>query len=963
MQIRPHFPHSSFPCTCLDPTSDWIVLESQFEPQKLHTQETVFTIGNGYLGTRGSLEERYLEDMAATLIHGIYDEVPVVYTELVNCPDWLPLTITIEGELFHLKNGRILSYQRRLDLKLGLLSRDVIWRSPKGHTLQIHFERFASLADQHILALRCQIQSLDFSGKIQVETSFNTDVSNQGTHHWQILEQGSEKNQLWLNVQTLQSSYQLAMTAQLRIEGMTADYDNAETCQLTATGNIQAGETIHLEKIVTLFTSRDRENPLAAAWELLNHHQQTSYSTLLAAHIAAWSQVWQDCDIIIEGDPQAQLALRYNLFQVMAATPRHDNRVSIPAKTLSGFAYRGHVFWDTDIFILPLLSLTRPDLARNLLMYRYNTLPGARRKAQEAGYEGAMYAWESATTGDEVTPRWVPGTDGEMIRIWCSDIELHITADVAYALWQYWQVTGDDAWMRDFGSEILLDTAVFWGSRAEWNADSNEYEIRDVIGPDENHEHINNNAFTNGMVQWHLRKALELWAWLNRAYPETATRLQQQLDLSAKRLNHWQDVAQKIRLQQDPETGLIEQCDGFFQLIDVNLADYEWRTRSMQALLGIEETNQRQILKQADVVMLLYLLREQFSSQAVESNWNYYAPRTDHSYGSSLSPAIHAIAACQMNQPQEAYTHFLRAALVDLEDVRHNAAEGIHGASAGGTWQAVVFGFAGVRFTQFGPVACPHFPPGWTRLKFRLRWQNQWYEFDLKAPEKPPIQAVIFDLDGVITDTAEFHYLGWKRLADEAGVDFNQTMNEKLRGLSRRDSLLKILGERKVTEAQLQEMMERKNRYYVDLIAEINRDHLLPGVENLLRELKQAGIKIALGSASKNAQSVIQRLGIADYFDVIADGFSVTQSKPAPDLFQFAAEKLGVECDRCLVIEDAEAGIEAALAAGMLAVGLGPHERVGNASVVLPSLDGVHWSNLQPQLIPVQTTPAMTQLV
>ncbi|MBW4687235.1 MAG: beta-phosphoglucomutase [Komarekiella atlantica HA4396-MV6] len=959
----------------LDATN-WNVIETEFDPTQLHHKETVFTLGNGFLGTRGTFEEGYPQDFPATLIHGVYDDVKISYTQLVNCPNWLPLIVKVAGQRFSMDSGEILNYERRLDLRLGLVSRDVRWRSPTGHTLDFHFERFVSLADQHVLAIRCQITSVDFEGEITVEAGFDAQPDTQGIQHWQTLNQGGADNIIWLHSQTLHSGAQVGMAAKLVVEG-----DNGvsmcieNTCNspsLETTFELLKGKTVTVEKIVTIFTSRETETPMTAALQRLA--DEPRYTTLLAAHIAAWDQVWQDSDIIIEGDRLSQLSVRYNLFQLLAAAPRHDERVSIPPKTLSGFAYSGHIFWDTEIFILPFLTLTQPALARNLLTYRYHTLPGARRKAQEAGYQGAMFAWESATTGDEVTPRWVPGANGEQIRIWCGDIEVHITADVAYAVWHYWQTTDDDNWMRDYGAEIILDTAVFWESRVEWNQERNSYDILDVIGPDENHDRVDNNAFTNLMVQWHLQSALALWDWFKQAYPEASAQLVQKLNLTTERLHRWAEIQERLFINEDAQTGLIEQFEGFFQLEHVNLADYEPRSKSLQGLLGIEATSQKQILKQPDVLMLLYLLRDRYDYNTLVTNWDYYNQRTDHSYGSSLGPAIHAILACDLNQPAQAYTHFLRAALVDLEDVRLNAAEGIHAASAGGVWQAVVFGFGGIRMTQFGPVACANLPPGWTRLKFRLQWRNEWYDFDLRAEKemesnqevkvpmldtRPTISGVIFDLDGVLTDTSEFHYLGWKRLADEEGIPFNREANEAMRGLPRRESLMHILGDRPTTEEKIQEMMERKNRYYLELMQKITSADLLPGVTNLLQDLQAAGIKIALGSSSKNAQTVIELLGIRDKFDAIADGYSVSQPKPAPDLFLFAAQQLGLSPSQCVVVEDAAAGIEAAHAAGMSAVGIGPVERVGRANVVFSSLEDVRWRELQEQVATSKTTDAL----
>ncbi|MGJ5634529.1 glycoside hydrolase family 65 protein [Nostoc sp. CALU 1950] len=757
--------HNSQQTQQLIDNTDWNVIETEFDPTQLHHKETVFTLGNGLLGVRGTFEEGYSEDFPATLIHGVYDDVTIANTELVNCPNWLPLVVKVAGERFSLDSGEILNYERRLDLRLGLVSRDVRWRSPNGHTLDFHFQRFTSLADQHVLAIRAQVTSVDFEGEITIEAGFDSEPHNQGVKHWRTLNQGGIDQIIWLNSQTIHSGIQLGMAAKLVVDGdetTAVSVKNASSSPtLTTTLELYPGKTATVEKIVTLFTSRETEIPVAAALQRLANEPR--YTTLLAAHIAAWEQVWQDSDIIIEGDRLAQLSVRYNLFQLLAVTPRHDSRVSIPPKTLSGFAYSGHIFWDTEIFILPFLTLTQPALARNLLTYRYHTLPGARRKAQEAGYQGAMFAWESATTGDEVTPRWVPAPNGELIRIWCGDIEVHITADVAYAVLHYWQTTNDDDWMRDYGAEILLDTAVFWESRVQWNQERHSYDILDVIGPDENHDRVDNNAFTNLMVRWHLQSALALWDWLKQAYPETSAELVQKLNLTTERLHNWAEIQERLFVNEDAQTGLIEQFEGFFQLEDVNLADYEPRSKSLQGLLGIEATSQKQILKQPDVLMLLYLLRDRYDYNTLVTNWDYYTQRTDHSYGSSLGPAIHAILACDLNKPAEAYTHFLRSALVDLEDVRLNAAEGIHAASAGGVWQAVVFGFGGIRMTQFGPVACPNLPPNWTRLKFRLQWRNEWYDFDLQAETEvkvpalvdahPKISEVVFELDEVLIDS------------------------------------------------------------------------------------------------------------------------------------------------------------------------------------------------------------------
>jgi beta-phosphoglucomutase len=981
--------------------TDWILIETQFDPDQLQSKETVFTIGNGYLGTRGSFEEGYPHALPATFINGVYDDVPVVYTELVNCPDWLPLIVIVNGDRFRLDQGEILSYDRQLDLRQGLLIRALRWRSPSGNTIDISFERFASLADPHVLALRCHLTPIDFDGLIEIQASINGYPENQGFNHWEGLDQGKTDQGIWLQRRTRNSRIELGMGAKVTILGVEASLQ-VNTAPgyptLSTTFLAKAQQVVTIEKLVTVFTSREIDTPVSAAQEKLAH--LPDYVTLKKANQQAWDKVWQQSDILIEGDSTAAFAVRYNVFQLLIAGAHDDDRVSIPAKTLSGFGYRGHIFWDTEIFMLPLFIFTQPAIARSLLTYRWHTLPGARRKATHYGYKGAMFAWESADTGDEVTPRWALGNDfyGEDVRIWCRDREIHINADIPYAAWNYWQTTGDDEWMQKCGAEIILDTAIFWASRVEFNPERQQYEIRGVIGVDEYHELVHNNAFTNRMAQWHLEKAIAVYDWLVQKFPKRARDLEEKLQLTSEQRSHWKDIIAKILFLYDPSTELIEQCEGFFQLEDINLADNKGRDRSMQTVLGIEKTNKYQVIKQPDILMLIYLMRESadfpYSKKVLQANWDYYAPRTDITYGSSLGPAVHAILASDLGKSTEAYEVFIHALMVDLEDNRGNTSDGIHGATAGGIWQAVIFGFGGIQITENGPVANPHLPDGWTRLKFKLHWRNKWHEFDLRKRQvtqditrqleylqlslspnlqspiphpqlpilnaqspmpnapfpMPNIQGFIFDLDGVLTDTAELHYLAWQKLAHEEGIPFNRQDNEALRGVSRRASLMLILGDRSYSEAQIQEMMERKNRYYVELIQNMTSKDLLLGAIAFLDELRQAGIKIGIGSASKNARTVIERLGIADKVDAIADGYSVQQPKPAPDLFLYSAKQLGLEPAQSVVVEDAAAGIEAALVAGMWAVGLGPVERVGAAHVVLPSLEGIQWADLRAKL-------------
>jgi beta-phosphoglucomutase len=960
--------------------TDWTLTEPEFDPAKLRARETVFTIGNGYLGTRGSFEEGYPKALPTTLISGLYDDMPLVYTELANCPDWLSMEVAINGERFRLDCGEILDYERQLDLRHGVLRRSLRWRSPNGNTVDLKFERFVSLADRQLLVLKCQITPVDFSGAIAVQSSISGYPDNQGFDHWEHLDRGETEHGVWLQVRTRSTEIELGMAAKMTVIGFAASSQtiiNSPDCpSLIANFIATQGETVTVQKVVTVFTSQEVKQPVQSAQAKLA--DLPSYEVLLAAHQQAWDRVWAQSDIEIEGDIKAQLAVRYNLFQLFIGACAEDvldnasvfpNNIpdSIPARTLSGLGYRGHIFWDTEIFILPFFTFTQPAIARSLLNYRYHTLAGARRKAFHSGYNGAMFAWESAATGDEMTPQWSIQRDpySEAVRIWCRDREIHISADIAYAVWQYWQATGDDNWMRECGAEIVIDTAIFWLSRVEWNDRQKHFELSNVIGADEYHEQVNNNAFTNRMVQWHLEKAIAVYEWLQDKFPERAIALTQELKLTPERLLCLHTTMSQMYIPYANKAELIEQFDGFFQLKDINLSHYQPRTRSIQAILGMDETNLTQVLKQPDVLMLLYLMRDtsEFTFAVLQKNWNYYAPRTDITNGSSLGASIHALLAAKLGD-DNAYNYFMQAALMDLQDTFGNTNDGIHAASAGGVWQAVVFGFAGIQLNGNAPIANPQLPPTWTRLKFKLNWGGIWHNFDLSPSlaKSHEIKGFIFDVDGVLTDTAELHYQAWQRLANEEKIPFDRQANESLRGVSRRESLLQIVGDRSYSEASIQGMMERKNRYYLESIQTITPEDMYPGAVELLKELRSSGIKIAIGSASKNARAVIEKLGIANLVDAIADGDSVELPKPAPDLFLFAATQLGLAAAHCVVVEDATVGIDAAIAAGMGTIGIGTASRVGSANIVLTNLVGVHLIDLQTQLAQTSHDPPELRL-
>lgn len=729
----------------------WEIVELNFSPDTQLHYETLFTVGNGYLGTRGAFEEGYPGDSPATLVHGVYDHAPgMLVPELVNVPNWLPIKLFIDGAPFQVINkttdlmkppqGVVLGYRRALNVRRGLLSREVLFRAPSGSIVRIEFERFASLHDIHVLAQRVRITAVDGSPHIRVESMIDADVTNAGVAHFQPeINLDDRGDTIGVEVKTQQSRYVVGVGSRLVSPHRIQTGSSGNSPYTVTSFDLAPEESVVLDKFSSIYTNRDAMNPLETAQGKVAEAAAHGYEALRERHEAEWAQYWQTCDVRIEGDEESQRALRFTTYHVLITAPRYDERVSIGAKTLSGLGYKGHVFWDTELFCVPPLILTQPALARNLLMYRYHNLQGARNKAKANGYEGAMYPWESTDTGEETTPQWSDvQPDGSRIRIWTGDNEQHISTDIAYAIHKYWRWTGDNAFMTQHGAEMILDTAVFWGSRVEEK--NGRYEISQQIGPDEYHENIDNSVFVNRMVVWHLQTALDVLDWLRASSPADADRLTRTLGLTPERRAKWMDITERMYLPFDADKAIHVQFPGFFDMEYIPVPHYEPRTTSVQAILGHARSIQTQVIKQADVVMLMALLGEHIGAppgfnvrEVMLNNWNTYYPRTDH--GSSLSPAMHAWVGARLGLIDVAYDMFDHAVHIDLHDNKGNVRDGMHAAACGGVWQALIFGFCGLHIDGSGELAVdPHLPEHWRSVSFNVCYRGEQRAFTVKNP-------------------------------------------------------------------------------------------------------------------------------------------------------------------------------------------------------------------------------------
>ena len=707
----------------LGPTADpaWVLDADGYDPLREGSVESRFAISNGFLGIRGARATtrgaRWIVP-PRTYVAGLFDTSGTEGTisGLVPAADWLQGRILLPGGPLLHHPGDVLSHRMTLDLRRGALLSASRLKTPELGILRLRTLRLVSLSERAVGLQLIQMEIEKGDIEITFETSF------EGVNLGLVSEKLEQDLGVW---RTYGSGKGLAMAiaSSLQIDGHDLPPTALGPLKWSWSWTSRPGQVVCFERSVAVARSDTHGlDPGSGARDKLGISRHIGWRGVLAEHEAAWASRWRCSAVEVDGDEAAQQALRFAVYHLNSAANPADERVSIGARALTGDDYHGHVFWDTEIYLLPFYILTWPEAARTLLMYRFRTLEGARAKAAQMGWRGAFYAWESADTGAETAPEQVIGPDRQVIRILCGKQEQHISADVAYAVWQYWQATGDEPFLLDAGAEILLETGRFWSSRALPEADGQRH-IRGVIGPDEYHENIDDSAFTNVMARWNIRRALDVASLLRERWPECWARLSGRLGLDDAELKQWLSAADAMATGGDPRTGLFEQFVGFFALENIDLTHYAGRSVPMDVVLGRERTQRSQVIKQADVVALLGLLPEEFVGETGAKNFDYYEPRCGH--GSSLSRAMHGMVAARLGRSEMALRYFQQTAAIDLADTHVAIDGGIHIAALGGMWMTAVLGFAGVSLRNNGIALDPQLPPNWRSLAFGVQWRGR----------------------------------------------------------------------------------------------------------------------------------------------------------------------------------------------------------------------------------------------
>lgn len=952
--------------------TEWQLIEEGYDRAIHAKQESLFALGNGYLGMRGFFEERTPAYHPGVFINGFYELEPISYGEraygyaemnqtMLDLPDARFVQIVADGEPVLLHTGTIHSQRRILDMKEGVLFRELDWESSEGSRLVITWETFISYTHQHTGAVKVSVRSVSCN-RVEIHSSIAMPSTRTVDAHDPRVGTSSDTRNLHLEQITYgeQAPYPLNAEFSTKRSGMTlfcgsvhhqicaestsmVQYDDEPFLRLVCASEYQQPLSVTKLFFYETALSAEADEARRRISSLLDGAEHISYDELRAGQRSRLAELWARTAISIPEDPELEKVLRFDMFQLYQSVGK-DGKRSLSAKGLTGGGYEGHYFWDTEIYGMPFFTYTQPEIARDLLKYRISTISKARERAVQMSQKGILFPWRTIN-GDEASAYYPAGT-----------AQYHINADIAYSLITYCDITGDDTIMSEGGAQLLFETARFWydlGFFSERRGGA--FCIHEVTGPDEYSALVNNNLYTNVMAEYNLLAASTFYLRACEQFPQLIELLQEGIGLTTEEPVRWAEAARKMYLPFDRELALHPQDESF---LDRERWDFAAVPKDQYPLLLHFHPlviYRYQVLKQADVVLAHVLLPDRFPWYEKRRDFRYYEELTTGD--SSLSACIQGILAFELDDHHRALEHVRTTAFVDMHDVKGNVRDGLHTAAMGGAWMALVFGLAGMRRSgtrvSFSPVT-PDSLPSYSfvitmqgsRLSVSVTKEYTGYriisgpdlqithqgdlltvpaEHAVTVPTAPGFKAVIFDLDGVITSTDIFHYRAWKELADERGWEFDRELNEQLRGVSRRDSLQIICRHNGVTltEEELQEATDRKNSTYRSLLEQMDSTSLLPGFRELCAELRAHDVRIGVASVSHNAPFIIRQLQIGPLIDFIAPADQTAAGKPDPEIFVRCSEHFAVPRGSCAACEDASAGIEAIRAAGMKCVGIG----------------------------------------
>jgi nigerose phosphorylase len=724
----------------------WKVSADTFinEKESIMRMGNFYQIANGYMGYRGTLDEFGPDELVGITIAGIFDRVGDNWREPVNAPNGGFTKLSLDGVEISALTTTIKKHHQILNLENAVFERETDFES-NGKILSVRSGRFLSANNPNLVVIKYSL-SCDKTARVVIGTGIDYNIWDISGKH--LLNVAGEKMNdiLLVHGVTNELSKKVAVAEIVDLDFGKESHEVKDNRNLRVVElDVEAGKTYSFYKYFSVFTDNDPVEVSIndAAMNCVIEAKKTGYDSCLEKHNAQWAKKWEYCDVTIDGDDEAQQALRYSIFQLLIVAPVKDSGNSIPARALSGQVYKGAIFWDTEMFMFPFFLYTYPEKAVELMRYRIKTLDGARRKAQteSIGFRGAFYAWESQETGDDACTYFNIGdpNTGRDLRTHFRDKQVHISGDVAIAMWEYFKITGDDSLLREGGAEVILECARFYYSYAYFKKDKNRYEILDVIGPDEYHERVNNNAFTSMVAKATFEIANATVHYLQQKYPKDLETLVKKINI-ADELPMFEEAEKLIYVPQpDEKTGIIEQFDAYFKLKDATIAELKSKMIHPNEYLGAGQglAVPTKVIKQADVVYMLSFFKERYSKEIKKANWEYYEPRTEH--GSSLSACAYAMVAAEFGNLDFAYSYFMKTAKIDIEAkykvfVGTIFMGGSHPAANGGAWMTTVFGFGGVSAGAEHVTIDPRLYKKWNALQFNMIYKGD--RFNIKITQE-----------------------------------------------------------------------------------------------------------------------------------------------------------------------------------------------------------------------------------
>jgi maltose phosphorylase len=735
---------------CLYKKDEWLIIEEGFHPEINRESESIFSIGNGYMGQRANFEEYYSGDsLQGTYIAGVYypdktrvgwwkNGYPEYFAKVLNAPRWIGVDVVINGKQIDLATSKIDSFRRILNMKEGWLEKEFSITVSKSRKLEFNSRRFLSMSEPDMGIIKYSVKSIDFNGTVELTAYIDADVKNEdanyGMKFWKEVSREASEGAGIIISRTMKTDFHVAtgMCYDLlkngkRIAVKPSVKNRDKYVGNTIKVNVSPGDDLTMIKYVSVLSSNNnpRTRLMSDVKKRLKESFEKGYEKLFTAHRKEWGKIWASSDVVIKGDVAAQQAIRFNIFHLNQTYTGKDERLNIGPKGFTGEKYGGSTYWDTEAFALPFFLKTADQkVARNLLLYRYKHLGASIENAAKLGFKNGAALYPMVTmNGEECHNEWEITFE-----------EIHRNGAIAFAIYNYIRHTGDQNYLADYGLEVLIGISRFWCQRASWSEDKKRYVILGVTGPNEYENNVNNNWYTNTLAVWTLSYTLSSLNHIKKEDTVRYNKIIKSTGFNAEiEIQQWQSVINKIYLPFDKTRNIFLQQDGFLdkELIPAVMIPSE--EKPINQNWSWDRILRSCFIKQADVLQGLYLFLDKYDISTIRRNFDFYEPMTVHE--SSLSACIHSILASRIGNIEKAYELYLRTARLDLDDYNHEVGDGLHITSMAGTWLAIVEGFGGMRILDDKVHVHPLIPEKWKSYSFHARFRGILFEISVNHRE------------------------------------------------------------------------------------------------------------------------------------------------------------------------------------------------------------------------------------